>query len=73
MNKPKTQRMEVLSTADRIRHHEFLLRMYRHANNYADLLSYAGNREVAESIREDCRTVAREHMLDRVLNPAKPV
>jgi hypothetical protein len=72
MKPRKAQRVEVLSVKDRIRHHEFLLRLYHHSIAYADLLRHAGNLDGSKSIMDDCQTVAREHMLDRVLNPAKP-
>lgn len=73
MKTRKTQRVEALSAKDRVRHHEFLLRLYHHAIAYADLLRHAGNLDGQKAILEDCQTVAREHMLDRVLNPAKSV
>lgn len=58
--------------ARRIRHHEFLLRLYYHSIAYADFLRHAGNLDGHRRIMEDCQTVAREHMLDHVLNPPKP-
>lgn len=55
----------------RVRHHALVFQMYEDAQAFADLLDAAGNPERAERVRENCRCVAREHVLDGMLNPAK--
>lgn len=47
--------------------HDRLLTLYRRANQYADLLDAAGNHAKAEEVREECRVVARNRDLDRIL------
>jgi hypothetical protein len=63
-----------MDTKTRTRHHAIVFQMYQDANAYADLLEAAGNRERAEEVRENCRCVAREKILDAILGkfPAVP-
>jgi hypothetical protein len=46
-------------------------RMYQDAQAFAEILELAGNLERAAQVRENCREVARNHVLDRILNPHK--
>lgn len=57
----------------RVRHHALVFQMYQDAQAFADLLEAAGNTERAEEVRENCRCVARENVLDTILGKLPPI
>jgi hypothetical protein len=60
-------------TKTKVRHHSLVFQMYQDAQAFADFLDAAGNTERAERVRENCRCVAREHVLDAILGKTSPI
>lgn len=49
--------------------YSMVLALYQRVIQYADLLEAAGNIGKATEVREECRALAREGVLERLLNP----